>query len=472
MKRYNYKKELKFMDENTGLLDRFLIPLLICLTFMMIFYDKGQELIYILRILYFLLSILIAVMIRINVKDKNFNYFKYVGVGFFYIGICRFFELQFIVNTDIIGIHMAFVSGFNYLEILAIFIPLIMYNKKLSKSIMHKTFISLILIMAFLIKVSINNWYNLHFVKNITILNQAVYVILVFITYKEIKKYKNLKKHLWKLEVISLIMISNLFSVLNFIFDENLTCFVFIFKIIAYFIIYRNVEKRVLKGAYEKALESLEEVQKNKKQLNNELVQREKLLVDVKMQMERSRKKYSEILKTFSEGMIIFNEEFLIYSNIKGTEFLKKYIKNEEGNLFYILCILTKGEITEDNINNGFSKIIYINENKDNEVIIEINLIVIDRLNKVLFINDITELTNFEKNKIKLEKKILEENIKDEFYSNISHELITPINVIFSALQLNEVVLNGDNLNTLEKLQKIDKNYIIIRQNCLMECSE
>ena len=51
--------------------------------------------------------------------------------------------------------------------------------------------------------------------------------------------------------------------------------------------------------------------------------------------------------------------------------------------------------------------------------------------------------------------------MKDEFYSNISHELRTPINVIYSALQLKDLYI--DNVN-YEKIASYNK---IIKQNCL-----
>ena len=92
---------------------------------------------------------------------------------------------------------------------------------------------------------------------------------------------------------------------------------------------------------------------------------------------------------------------------------------------------------------------------------LEIDLVKINDNKKILVFNDITEIIKQREEIVKLEKRINDENIKDEFYSNISHELRTPINVIYSALQLNDIYLKSDEVN------KINKNNNIIKQNCL-----
>lgn len=70
-------------------------------------------------------------------------------------------------------------------------------------------------------------------------------------------------------------------------------------------------------------------------------------------------------------------------------------------------------------------------------------------------------------NLIKENNKLLEETreynkLKVEFFSNLSHELKTPLNIIFSTTQLLSLYSNNENFNS----NKIDNHLGIMKQNC------
>jgi len=67
-------------------------------------------------------------------------------------------------------------------------------------------------------------------------------------------------------------------------------------------------------------------------------------------------------------------------------------------------------------------------------------------------------------NKKLLDETILAETLKTEFFTNLSHELKTPLNVILSALQLLDTFTNNNDVNYKE--QKFKKYSNIMKQNC------
>ena len=71
------------------------------------------------------------------------------------------------------------------------------------------------------------------------------------------------------------------------------------------------------------------------------------------------------------------------------------------------------------------------------------------------------DVTNEVKAKNKMEETL---KVQDEIFSNISHELKTPLNVIFSTNQLMEFYLKNDSLEDNNK--KVSNGINIIKQNC------
>lgn len=79
----------------------------------------------------------------------------------------------------------------------------------------------------------------------------------------------------------------------------------------------------------------------------------------------------------------------------------------------------------------------------------------------VVIINDITSKVKIDTMRESMQNKILEEKLKRDFLSNISHDLKTPINVIYSATQLVGYYVNDGNLDGLRRYNAVSK------QNCI-----
>jgi PAS domain S-box-containing protein len=78
-------------------------------------------------------------------------------------------------------------------------------------------------------------------------------------------------------------------------------------------------------------------------------------------------------------------------------------------------------------------------------------------------VRDITERKKAEENKLLLEKTLAYDRLKSEFFSNMSHELITPLNILLSSLQLIELYVADAKNPKITDIMKYSK---VMKQNC------
>lgn len=83
----------------------------------------------------------------------------------------------------------------------------------------------------------------------------------------------------------------------------------------------------------------------------------------------------------------------------------------------------------------------------------------------IMTARDITEAKLIREEKIAYEKAIELENIKSEFFSNISHEFKTPLNIILATMQVINKNIENKNITANEDVT-LEKYMYSIRQNC------
>ncbi|SHH82421.1 MASE3 domain-containing sensor histidine kinase [Clostridium grantii] len=184
--------------------------------------------------------------------------------------------------------------------------------------------------------------------------------------------------------------------------------------------------------------------------------------------IENEADKYKKILDFFPNGIIKKENNKIIYVNKRFKEMFN--IKDESELLqekfdFIKYCktkvIIQDNSIKEEkNLEAPVEREISINGIKVN---VEISTLCIYRDEKKLYISvfrDIGDKKKTERIIAKLKEKEKEDELKNEFFSNISHELRTPINVIYSAIQTEKIFLKEKNLEAIEKYNSI------INQNC------
>ncbi|OOM81626.1 HAMP domain-containing sensor histidine kinase [Clostridium sp. BL-8] len=84
-----------------------------------------------------------------------------------------------------------------------------------------------------------------------------------------------------------------------------------------------------------------------------------------------------------------------------------------------------------------------------------------DFTKKLLLIKDNTTKVQIEEIKKEVESKKIDESIRKEFLSSISHDLKTPVNVIYSAMQVEKIYIEKADVSLLTKYHNICK------QNCI-----
>ena len=440
-------------------------PIILVLTILEIIFNMTNEYIFITRILCLSISVLIFIISMVRVNNRDIGALKYYGVGYFFISIIRFVDIE--VSNYMVDISsiITFTQLITYLELLNIIFSIYFYYKNYSIKMFSSIFVFTITIIYFML---INKCRVLYYLLRICtnkkgiIINQIIIVILFTIILYLYKRFLSKQKDSWIVFISFLILLSNSFLFISTLVNLDLTFLIWISKLLAYFIAYNKFEETLLSNAYSSAYENLNRAKEIKKNLNKKLKRREKELKELNLVLEKSEKKYYDVVHAFSKGLLLFESDILIYSNYYEDIYYDEFnFSRKVFKLNDILNRITGDEFSSDKEINEFTTEL-ITTNKDGERrVLEIYLMRIYENKKILVFNDITEIFKQREEIVRIENRITEENIKEEFYSNISHELRTPINVIYSALQLNDIYLKN------KEVYKINKNNDIIRQNCL-----
>lgn len=227
-------------------------------------------------------------------------------------------------------------------------------------------------------------------------------------------------------------------------------------RCIAYVNIYVMVENIVLNKSYNKVKRELTDLEKSQVNLNKVLMERNKSLTEAELLIKKSEDRYKNLINSIKDGIVIIKNGKITFTNDFIIKMLsdKSVKENIANKIIKKIRKIRKNQcesgymvnIGRENVNNIFAEVYYVKMN-DNE--------------EVIYIKDVTEINIVYDVRKRYSEYVKMEESKNEFYSNISHELRTPITLIYSALQLNDIYIKNKNI------QGIKKNNKAIRQNCL-----
>ena len=416
-------------------------------------------------------ALLIGISNKIGDK-KNLVYFINIGVFWFVIpeiislvAQLKFYVLDKMVTYKLIGIL------FQYFIIL-----IIILGKKKNLGFKKLNSILLVLSISFnaiyliiinntnLMRAFINGIYINNFMFILVVLLFVLLLIIIVVDEANTsdKFFYYLILYILLLSVGNIIFLNNLNNInntkrLGVFFSQTL-------EFSAYYVLVEGIIRFSLNKSFNNInrvmLLKRESYKRNKRYLQKKIYE----LKELEFLLDREELLFNKMISIIGDYTFIFKDEKLFYLNNEALEFLG--ISNKESILFENMEILyekilekqvylkEKGsvdsyqEIIFKNLNGGYSNgEVYILPFEDNY--------------KIIVINDITKKNNALRLNKYLKDKLEEEHIKGEFFTNICHELRTPINVISSALQLNNLNIENKNLNSIER------NNLVIKQNCL-----
>lgn len=413
------------------------------------------------RIYYIILSIVLFVLIN-QVRKINEQYVDKEIVIFFslmiFISILGFmidvnqedFFIQYKIYIDFSKESILFVETFSGYALSEHYLR----GRKLEKvsySILLFAFGSMIII--YYSKVIVTFAPIIYFVIDLALLIKMILNIKKSINLKE-QKINSIKTYICSTIII---LLTNLYGF--YIKNEEINMLIETLYLINFRITWNIVMIEIVREPYSTLSNSLSEKNKELDRLNYAIEVRNKELEKSISLLKSKENLYSTFLRFMPHPVVILNSDNnrIIFVN---NQFLK------------FADIPQKREIINKKINRYIEFIPNNMEDKDYNAVfrigetikyIKINFLPTyeDSRRKLMLIKDNTSKVQIEEIKKEVENKKLEERMRTEFLSSISHDLKTPINVIYSAMQVEKIYIHKKDLEILSKYNNISK------QNCI-----
>ena len=396
-----------------------------------------------------------------------------IGIGCLILGIIQFIYVGLINADDIytyakyIEIMKLVIFFTNYINIILAFN---VKTKNMKTQFMHVRYSSLIVASVIIETCVINAFYEINIAKVFIIL--SLVLLFIMTTLSVIFQRNSLQYNEKRNIIIYLIIIAICQGV--YLWDYKLYFIEYIFKYLSISVIYKTLQKNLFYKSYEREKKILEDTQKRGKELNEILKLKNKELKDFQSIIKKSEKRQTKLINDIKDSIVIISFDRISYINEPALRGMQ--INHDSANIIGMKVeeihklMRDKGIINEEILNGIIGsirqkfeekKLYKLMDFKKHELEYEIYYVKFNSVDRLIYVKDVTDINENEKLKRAYDKYLKEEKLKDEFYSNISHELRTPINLIFSAIQVNEIYLKDKNIDG------INKNNKTIKQNCL-----
>lgn len=232
-----------------------------------------------------------------------------------------------------------------------------------------------------------------------------------------------------------------------------------IIKIFVYIIIYIGVADVVIRKPYDNLNKKIIEKNSKIRRLNKRMESSNNAFKRFNKRIKGKENYFKDFIENVPKPMIVLNINNLrIFTFNK--EFTKEFkIKNKRElinkNIFDLIKVENKDMFILSKRGVGYAVC------KGEEKFWNLEIIADTKENLIISLENISELKHAEKIKGNLNKKGLEEQIKKDFLASISHDLKTPINVIYTSTQLQKKILESNSLERIDYYNQVNK------ENCI-----
>lgn len=291
--------------------------------------------------------------------------------------------------------------------------------------------------------------------NTVAFFNEVVFLILLFICliiiYRNFSKLKSAGVFGKLIAADIMFMISHAISLGHMSFSDSINRYSYVFALIGTIIICDVIIKMTLK---------------------KQLIYFYKLMIDQSNEITDLKDMSEKVFQSTSDGIIIRDNNDVVFANTSMLEMTKAYSK-EDFNGFDVVKLISNKYIKEfkqynkllcegRDVDNVREELVCFDGNK---VMVEVNCKKIRFNGKAMILSvvrNISKQIKAEQNEKELIKAKNKDKLRGEFFANISHELRTPINVIYSSLQVMQMHIKKDNINN----DKIECYMNVIKQNC------
>ena len=279
--------------------------------------------------------------------------------------------------------------------------------------------------------------------------------------YKDIKRYKGLIKEKTKVRKAYIYtLIIGIFQLLFLIINSmiNLEMILEILGLFNFLMLFTFSLTSEIEEPGEFFMNILKKENEELDNINNKIILKNKELEKSNYIMKQKEQLSNKIFEFMPHPFIILNCENsrILYVNSKFLELAKIHNIREIINK----KIDTYIEFINEDKEKDYNAVLYTDgEKKYLKTKYLMNLIQYDK--KIILIEDNTSNVMIKKLKKEVEEKKIQEYTRTQFLSSISHDLKTPINVIYSAIQLEQIYIEKDDIESLKKYNSISS------ENCI-----